>query len=55
MALYKDLKELEEELEYWNNYEPVNNMGKWYRSIRVLKLERKIKQIEKELNRNKKL
>jgi len=33
MALFKDLKELKEELQYWQNYEPVNNMGKWYVSI----------------------
>ncbi len=28
MALFKDLKDLKEELQYWQNYEPVNNMGK---------------------------
>jgi hypothetical protein len=54
MALFKDLKELQEELEYWKNYEPVNNMGKWYVSIRIQKTEDKIKAIEKELKKRKK-
>ena len=54
MALFKDLKELQDELEYWQNYEPVNNMGKWYVSIRIIKLKSKIERIEKELKRRKK-
>jgi len=54
MALFKDLKELQEELEYWVDYVPVNNMGKWYVSIRIQKLENKIKSIEKELKKRKK-
>ena len=53
MALFKDLKELQEELEYWKNYEPVNNMGKWYVSVRIDKIKRKIKVIEKELKKRK--
>ena len=54
MALFKDLKDLKEELQYWQNYEPVNNMGKWYVSVRVSKINNKIKSIEKELERRKK-
>lgn len=54
MALFKDLKELKEDLEYWQNYEPVNNMGKWYVSVRIQKTEDKIKVIKKELERRKK-
>ena len=54
MALFKDLKDLKEELQYWQNYAPVNNMGKWYVSIRIQKLKNKIKRIEKELERRKK-
>jgi hypothetical protein len=53
MALFKDLKELQEELQYWKEYEPVNNMGKWYVSIRIDKIKRKIKAIEKELEKRK--
>jgi hypothetical protein len=53
MALFKDLKELQEELRYWQEYEPVNNMGKWYVSVRIEKINNKIKAIEKELKKRK--
>ncbi len=53
MALFKDLKELQEELQYWQEYEPVNNMGKWYVSVRIEKINNKIKAIEKELKKRK--
>ncbi len=53
MALFKDLKELQEELQYWKEYEPVNNMGKWYVSVRIDKINNKIKSIEKELKKRK--
>ena len=53
MALFKDLKELQEELQYWQEYEPVNNMGKWYVSVRIDKINNKIKAIEKELKKRK--
>ena len=54
MALFKDLKDLKEELQYWKDYVPVNNMGKWYVSVRISKLKSKISRIEKELERRKK-
>ena len=54
MALFKDLKELKEDLQYWESYSPVNNMGKWYVSIRIQKLKNKIARIEKELEKRKK-
>jgi hypothetical protein len=53
MALFKDLKALQEDLQYWEEYEPVNNMGKWYVSVRIEKLKRKIKAIEEELEKRK--
>jgi len=53
MALFKDLKALQEELQYWKEYEPVNNMGKWYVSVRIDKIKRKIKSIEEELEKRK--
>jgi hypothetical protein len=53
MALFKDLKALQEDLQYWQEYKPVNNMGKWYVSIRIGKTKRKIKAIEDELKRRK--
>jgi hypothetical protein len=53
MALFKDLKALQEDLQYWQEYEPVNNMGKWYVSIRIEKIKRKIKSVEEELKKRK--
>jgi hypothetical protein len=53
MALFKDLKALQEELQYWKEYEPVNNMGKWYVSVRIEKIKRKIKSVEEELKKRK--
>jgi hypothetical protein len=53
MALFKDLKALQEDLQYWEEYNPVNNMGKWYVSVRIEKIKRKIKAIENELKRRK--
>jgi hypothetical protein len=53
MALFKDLKALQEELQYWKEYEPANNMGKWYVSIRIEKIKRKIKAVEEELKKRK--
>jgi hypothetical protein len=53
MALFKDLKELQEELQYWVDYEPMNNMGKWYVSVRIDKINNKIKSIGKELKKRK--
>jgi hypothetical protein len=54
MALYKKIKELQDELDYWKAYQPVNGMGKWARSVRVASIEAKINKIEKELERRKK-
>lgn len=54
MALFKDLKDLKEDLHYYESYVPVNNMGKWYISIRIIKLKNKIKRIEKDLAKRKK-
>ena len=38
----KSLKELNNELDYWQNYQPVNNMGKWARQVRVDSIKKKI-------------
>lgn len=54
MALFKDLKDLKEDLQYCESYVPVNNIGKWYISIRIIKLKNKIKRIEKDLAKRKK-
>ena len=53
MALKKQLKEIEEELEYWQNYPAQNWLGKWGRQIRIDKAKAKKKKIEDELLKRK--
>lgn len=53
MALFKDLKNLHKELEYWNNFKPVNYLGKWYRMIRIAKTKSKIQDLKDEIKRRK--
>jgi len=51
MALFKQLKELKSKLSEVEAYEPVNGMGKWAKSIKILSIKNKIKNIESELER----
>jgi hypothetical protein len=53
MALYKKLNILKEELVYWEKYEPVNNMGKWSRSVKLESINKKIQKIQDELKKRK--
>jgi len=52
MALFKELKELKEKLKYYQEMVPVNNMGKWSRSVAIESYSKKISNLE---NENKKL
>ncbi len=56
MALFKELKELQEKLKYYEDMVPVNNMGKWSRSVAIESYKNKIAKIQKqikELHKNK--
>lgn len=56
MALFKELKELKEKLKYYEDMVPVNNMGKWSRSVAVESYKNKIAKVEsklKDLHKNK--
>lgn len=53
MALKKQLKEIQEELEYWENYQAQNWLGKWGKQIRIEKAKSKKKKIEDELIKRK--
>jgi hypothetical protein len=56
MALFKELKELQEKLKYYEDMVPVNNMGKWSRSVAIESYKTKIAKIQKqikELHKNK--
>jgi hypothetical protein len=54
MALFKDLKELREQILYWEKYQAVNNMGKWARSVRLEILHRRYAKIENKIQKLKK-
>ncbi len=56
MALFKELKELKEKLKYYEDMVPVNNMGKWSRSVAIESYKSKIAKVEskiKDLHKNK--
>jgi len=53
MALFKELKELQEKLKYYENMVPVNNMGKWSRSVAIESYKNKIAKLENKIKNNK--
>lgn len=54
MALYKDLKELREQILYWEKYQGVNWLGKWARSVRLERLHKRYAIIERKIQKLKK-
>lgn len=53
MALFKELTELKNQLKYYEDKVPVNNMGKWSRSVAIESYKKKIAKIEEKLKSNK--
>ena len=51
MALFKELKELKEKLKYYQEMVPVNNMGKWARSVAIESYKKKVIKLEKQIER----
>jgi hypothetical protein len=51
MALFKELKELQEKLKYYEDMVPVNNMGKWGRSVAIESYKNKIAKVEKQIKK----
>lgn len=51
MALYKDLKEVREQILYWEKYQGVNWLGKWARSVRLERLQSRYAIIERKIQR----
>ena len=51
MALFKELKELKEKLKYYQEMVPVNNMGKWSRSVAIESYSKKISNLENEIKK----
>ena len=42
-------RELTEQLEYWEKYPPVNNMGKWARQTKLDSLKEKLKKVQEKI------
>ena len=55
MPLKKELSELKNKLKHFEDRLPVNNMGKWSRSVAIESYKTKIAQIESELLKSKKM
>jgi prefoldin subunit 5 len=49
MPLFKELKELKAQLKYYEDKVPVNNMGKWSRSVAIESYKNKIAKVEKKI------
>ena len=49
MALFKELAELKAQLKYYEDKIPVNNMGKWSRSVAIESYKNKINKLEKQI------
>lgn len=53
MALFKELKELKEKLKHYEDMVPVNNMGKWSRSVAIESYKSKIAKLEQKIKNSK--
>lgn len=53
MALFKELKQLKEKLKYYEDMVPVNNMGKWSRSVAIESYKNKITKLENKIKNSK--
>jgi len=53
MPLKKELKQVNSELEYWENYSAQNWLGKLGRQLKIEKAKSKKKKIEEELTKRK--
>jgi hypothetical protein len=51
MAVFKELKELKEKLKYYQEMIPVNNMGKWSRSVAIESYTKKISNLENKIKK----
>ena len=49
MALFNELTELKAQLKYYVEMIPVNNMGKWSRSVAIESYKKKIAKLENKI------
>jgi len=51
VALFKELKEIREQILYWEKYQGVNWLGKWARSVRLERLHKRYLIIERKIQK----
>ena len=54
VALFKELKEIREQILYWEKYDGVNWLGKWARSVRLERLQKRYAAVDKKIQKLKK-
>ena len=47
--------ELKSQLEYWEQYPPVNNMGKWARQTKLDRLSEKLEEVQNQIELHNKI
>lgn len=52
MPIYKELKVLKDCLKHYEDKIPINNMGKWSKSVAIVTYKRKIAKLESKLSKN---
>jgi hypothetical protein len=43
-------KELQEQLDYYQNHQPVNNMGKWARQTAIDRISERLKKVQEKIH-----
>lgn len=51
VALFKELKEIREQILYWEKYDGVNWLGKWARSVRLERLQKRYASVDKKIQK----
>jgi hypothetical protein len=54
VALFKELKEIREQILYWEKYDGVNWLGKWARQVRLERLQKRYAAVDKKIQKLKK-
>lgn len=51
VALFKELKEIREQILYWEKYDGINWLGKWARSVRLERLQKRYAAVDKKIQK----
>ena len=51
VALFKELKEIREQILYWEKYDGINWLGKWARSVRLERLQKRYASVDKKIQK----